>query len=354
MAVLPAADFPADVPGGILPAAVPLSLYATAGVRQLDAGPRDQLMGFVNEYFEASIFAQADHRTISGKEEALFGWLAASYLRNSIADGYVEMGGASAQIAFRVDPDALAGYDAAAAGTQVAEVVIGPFGSAMLLASYPLGSNEGRRRYDTRLANDAAFRDANGVCTCPRVYSSDEAVELISSQIILDGSKPNWFEGQIGGMVVHGASANNPRFVRMVNTVLDFFLPQDLPHPSIGDAPGEIVRTLNFVAGAGFFHSMQVAGNLPVIFQQHYNAMRAMKAEMTPAQMKYDPLFKVVWNRWVLQHVFRITTTDTAAVQLANHVDFLPFNGIEGLELSWTLGRLICVALGGAFPALVD
>ena len=116
-------------------------------------------------------------RVIAGNEEALFGWLAASYLRNLPQDGYLEMGGASAQIAFPVAADAQA-----VDGTRVVQLTIAGVPSRILLASYNLGLDEARRIYDRNLvaADPNPFRalgdDGLEVYVHPCRHSSDQAV----------------------------------------------------------------------------------------------------------------------------------------------------------------------------------
>jgi hypothetical protein len=210
--------------------------------------------------------------------------------------------------------------------------------------------DEARRQYNQRLADagdDNRFRTNDGVCVHPRRHSSD-VVRLIFSQVIHDASKPDEFQGEIDGVVVNGASGDPQYFNKMVGAVLQSVMP---PSPTIGDIPGGIVNNLNFAGGAGFYYSMQRDDGEAVNFRQHYQQLRAMKAAMTPTQLKFDLLFKGVWNLQVLRHTFRIeTTTQTARV---NEVVFLPLNNMAGIELSWTLGQLIFNVGGGVtVPAL--
>lgn len=94
-----------------------------------------------------------EYRAISGVEEAKYGWVAAHRsLGRSYNDGYVEMGGATAQIAF---PLPAAHYDTAAQvvtglnqpAHQVKLEDVGPQQQKLFLASYPLGSNAGYEAY---------------------------------------------------------------------------------------------------------------------------------------------------------------------------------------------------------------
>jgi hypothetical protein len=108
-----------DIPEDVLPNTVPLFLLATAGVRQLDDGKRTALIDCMDKCTPLSRFKKIErHGTITGEQEALFGWLAASHLRPSTRlgyVGYVEMGGASAQIAFCLSPADMGRYTASMA-----------------------------------------------------------------------------------------------------------------------------------------------------------------------------------------------------------------------------------------------
>jgi len=316
----------------VLPGSVQFSLYATAGVRSMDPRDRDRLMDRVRACREAGIFAgRINSRHISGNEEALFGWLAASYLRNTTAGGYVEMGGVSAQIAFPVR-EGLNDY-AVPAGEAARKVKLSlaPLHeSKMFLASYNVGMDKARGQYDQKLfaADENLFRaDVNGV------------------PVIHDASKPGTFHGEINGEPVVGASGIALYFTRMTQTVYNLLGPPE--SPTIGHTPGNIVASLEeFAGGAGFYYSMHRDDNagLAVDFHQHYRDLCAMKAVMTPNQKKYDLLFKGVWNSQVLRNTFKIETT----MGNANTVIFLPLNERDGIELSWTLGQLIFRIGGGA------
>lgn len=128
---------------------VTLCLYATGGVRSLEKSLRDALFEFLEdfvyygEYDGGYTFSKPKKRVagdngvtdgadesmeaIDGAKEALFGWVAANYSQgHALSDyrKYVEIGGASAQIAFLVDEVAENGNadeDVAAINTSKAE-----------------------------------------------------------------------------------------------------------------------------------------------------------------------------------------------------------------------------------------
>lgn len=96
----------------------PLFLLATAGMRLLDDGPRDRLLEQICSYIQSKTNFQlpdcdAHIKVIPGDVEGLYGWVAANYLLGGFDQplqhvngnehptfGFLDMGGASAQIAF--------------------------------------------------------------------------------------------------------------------------------------------------------------------------------------------------------------------------------------------------------------
>ena len=99
---------------------VPVYFYATAGMRLLPKTLQSQYFQSLTDWFnKKNEWPLKDIRTISGSEEALFGWLSVNQdlghfgVKESSYVGVLDMGGASVQIAFPVtktndiDPDDL-------------------------------------------------------------------------------------------------------------------------------------------------------------------------------------------------------------------------------------------------------
>ena len=86
-----------------------LLAQATAGMRLLTAAQQERIWAALSSRFRDTpfLFVDGDALTISGNYEGLYGWMAASYLANvrygSGAFGYLDLGGASTQIAFVPD-----------------------------------------------------------------------------------------------------------------------------------------------------------------------------------------------------------------------------------------------------------
>ncbi|STX50904.1 ectonucleoside triphosphate diphosphohydrolase I [Legionella busanensis] len=92
--------------------AYPVYFYATAGMRLLPQAKQQQLYSLVDSWFQSNANWQlAAAKTISGNDEGLYGWLALNYRLNKLANtdakpaGYMDMGGASVEIAFPVTQD---------------------------------------------------------------------------------------------------------------------------------------------------------------------------------------------------------------------------------------------------------
>lgn len=92
---------------------IPVFLLATAGMRLLG---QTNLEGYnflwkeLNTYLNLKNYTIEECKLISGEEEGLYGWVAANFLSKTLKDAsstlcFVETGGASAQIAFHVDPN---------------------------------------------------------------------------------------------------------------------------------------------------------------------------------------------------------------------------------------------------------
>jgi hypothetical protein len=164
------------LPAGVAINTVRLFLLATGGVRELQPIPRATLLLWLTEYTGALGYADATCEAIPGTEEAKFGWVAANYSQGHAPPyefGYVEMGGASAQIAFALPADnadliaiaegVAAQFDAGGINT-AAVVEVGP--RRVFLASYRLGSKVGYNQYKEVLfaAGDARVGGVGNVC----------------------------------------------------------------------------------------------------------------------------------------------------------------------------------------------
>ena len=89
---------------------IPTYFYATAGMRFLSSQTQSEYYKTVASWFNSqSIFKAKEIRTITGKEEGVFGWLAVNQLlkdthpQKALNFGLMDMGGGSNQITFPID-----------------------------------------------------------------------------------------------------------------------------------------------------------------------------------------------------------------------------------------------------------
>lgn len=93
------------------PEEIPIYFYATAGMRLLPSEVQDQYYSIVRAWFEHSFWNLKSAKTISGREEGVFAWLAVhdhvkqQYEKNSTPRylSVMDMGGASVQVVSAVD-----------------------------------------------------------------------------------------------------------------------------------------------------------------------------------------------------------------------------------------------------------
>lgn len=88
---------------------LPTYFYATAGMRLLPQPTQEKFYGILRQWFaNQSQWQLQDAKTITGKEEGFFGWLAVNYQIGSLFSrdkdlvGVMDMGGASVQISFPI------------------------------------------------------------------------------------------------------------------------------------------------------------------------------------------------------------------------------------------------------------
>ena len=127
-------------------------VYATGGVRGMPSYKQEELHKRVRDYIEGTLrIARTayEYRPISGPEEAKYGWVAAHRSLGRPYDaGYVEMGGATAQIVFPLPDDDKVNATATDIERQLSNVRVDYMGDQKLfLASYPLGTNAGYNGY---------------------------------------------------------------------------------------------------------------------------------------------------------------------------------------------------------------
>ena len=132
---------------------VTVSVLATAGMRQVDPEAASRIYDSVKQQVAVRGYPVRQIGTISGQDEGLYAWVDLNYLKGNLregqdTDGIVEVGGASAQVAFAVQP----GNDI---GKAVRQIRVGELEYAVLSRSFlGLGQNEARRSMANAVATD--------------------------------------------------------------------------------------------------------------------------------------------------------------------------------------------------------
>ncbi|OYV53800.1 MAG: hypothetical protein B7X00_01845, partial [Legionella sp. 21-45-4] len=93
---------------GFSEASVPVYFYATAGMRLLPSEQQEQYYQFIHDWFSRHALPLIEARTISGREEGVFAWVAVALESGRLLSGefnqiaVMDMGGASVQVVFPV------------------------------------------------------------------------------------------------------------------------------------------------------------------------------------------------------------------------------------------------------------
>ena len=146
---------------------VPIFVLGTAGMRVYERDhPTEhaRLKGWVEKYIkDRDEYEAGTYETITGESEAAYGWVAANFLLGAFSSeyettardtvGYLEMGGQSAQIAFRpfeneLTPDMLHDGD-------ITTIQLGTRNFDLVLKTWDLGSNQAWREYQSDLIGSA-------------------------------------------------------------------------------------------------------------------------------------------------------------------------------------------------------
>lgn len=135
--------------------AIPLFLMATGGMRRLKEQNHYGFMILrtaIIEYINTCGFDDAQYKTISGEDEALYGWVAVNYVDNLFlpaanTHGFMEMGGESAQFAVSLQGPDYGNYNGI-----LREVTIGGEKHLVFVKSWlGLGAESAWKRHEEKL-----------------------------------------------------------------------------------------------------------------------------------------------------------------------------------------------------------
>ncbi|KAJ2774253.1 Golgi apyrase [Coemansia nantahalensis] len=138
-------------------AQTPVYLLATAGMRLVDARAAAEVLRAACAFAQANYAFQladcdASFQVVSGEAEGLYGWVAVNYLMGGFGSGrshgFLDMGGASAQIAFEPAPAAAAAHRGDLAWVALRTLDGRDREHGVFVATFlGHGTNEARRRY---------------------------------------------------------------------------------------------------------------------------------------------------------------------------------------------------------------
>ena len=166
------------VTNSIAQSAVSVSVLATAGLRnveQRDATAAAAIVSAVTSYIPTRGYAVGEVAIMSGQREALYAWLDANASDGTLADGdnnigIVEIGGASAQVAFASPRPG---------GRGVESVQVGPLTFNVVALSYlGLGQNDARSFMRELGRKGAECFPNNAPKKAPLVYEAKSATPL--------------------------------------------------------------------------------------------------------------------------------------------------------------------------------
>ncbi|KAF7363834.1 Golgi apyrase [Mycena sanguinolenta] len=357
---------------------IPLYMLGTAGMRDLAKKPRDLLETAINRYlkncgFDCNVTEGRGYRTISGEEEAAYGWIAANWSLGTFMElkqqspqkyGYLEMGGASAQIAFlphkhELTPEQLGDGD-------ITRVTLGGVELDLFLKTYDLGSNKAWNEYEEELKSigerEKTWEDVHNP-----VDSTGQTVQTRKRYVDPDSPRDRiWTNPKLPGVEFRGTGDFQPsRFQEKVRRVLNRLAP---PQHARGSRllDEDLIKTLErrrFVGGANFWYSTRT------VFGQDINgdpkqglfSFSEYDAEVNRTAMLSWPLLKLrlgsdddivgkawfmaAWVKCVLAEGFGFNLVDQA-VDSEQELSFRPYNGPGGEELTWTLGKIVQVVGG--------
>jgi hypothetical protein len=166
------------VTNSIEKSSVSVSVLATAGLRnveQRDAAAAAAIVGAVTTYIPTRGYAVGEVAIMSGQREALYAWLDANASDGTLADGdntigIVEIGGASAQVAFA---------SPSPGGRGVETVQVGPLTFNVVALSYlGLGQNDARSFMRELGRKGAECFPNNAPKKAPLVYEAKSTTPL--------------------------------------------------------------------------------------------------------------------------------------------------------------------------------
>ena len=331
-------------------------------MRELEAVPRANLLLWLTNYTGALGYAHVVCEAISGTDEAQFGWVAANYSQGHAPPyefGYVEMGGASAQIAFALPADGTLNGTAAGVveAIQVADSVntaaVVPVGERnVFLASYRLvksGIPPVQRAPVCRGRSESYW---GWECMCIFIWVI--SYRLIFLKVFNDPSKRQGYMQVEGNRMIRGVApvhwqGGGLNHIGLTQSLATAAVEALNPLALAATPLDPYLRGLSFIGGGNFwwgtyqapvdandfswqtyFRDLKDSSSIP-----HAQFVANTGGDEAPKRAIIDnSVFTGFWIRRVLVHGFGMTL---------DNMTFTPYNG-NGDRLSWTLGKAVLLA----------
>ncbi|CAL8108354.1 unnamed protein product [Calicophoron daubneyi] len=349
-----------------------IAIYATAGMRLLPEGEQSAIWEAVRNAIKSGYrfwFVDSMAATITGEQEALFGWVTVNYLlgrfrtENGKPDpnpvGMVEMGGASMQIAFPLGP-AQHALDNLVTRFAVPSPTAKQNHRVYIVSHLQFGSNSARGRYEQALLY--AYEQQNGSLpgelqiADPCLMHGQNITKNISARAPddLDFSKP---QGKQVKVTLNGAG----NYMKCHENV-KLLLPKTADCKPVPCALEEVVQpainysVLDFYGLSEYVYSLSdvfnpktdkyaysvVLNKIKALcskdWEQYKIEYRASLQEMSDAefeellQYKVNICFKAVYVFATLYDVYGMPE---------DYTRFYPTLEIENKELTWSLGAAV-------------
>ena len=362
------------VPAYAIPS-TPVHILATAGMRMLPIDTQQAILAETCRVLREHPFSTASTssdglcggqvRIITGEEEGLFGWTAINYLMdgfsNSTTFGFLDMGGASTQIAF--EPDEHVSQEPGAGAAQVNhgmfDVTIRRLDATevqhhvFVTTFLGFGTNAARERYVNKLAADTTSHELSDPCL-PKglrlAYDKHEAVGTGSFSECLVQQSP---------LLDREAECFKPPcpFHGVHVPTIDFASNQFIGVSEYWYSAHDVFDLGGAYDYTAFQRAAQdfCASNWGELETKH--AQHEYRKQVTLSRLQMQ-CFKAAWVTTVLHEGLRLPRLGNpwaaAGMDHAANVPaavteknlFQSINDVHGLGVSWTLGKVLLEASG--------
>ncbi|AMD20747.1 HDR004Wp [Eremothecium sinecaudum] len=376
--IKPLLEFAEDIiPDNKIPE-TPVFIQSTAGMRLLDDKAKQRIskelckkIGQKTDFMLTNCATQI--QTIDGETEGLYGWIALNYLKGYFNDydksasvhesyGFMDMGGASLQIAFKPSNEQEVDKHREDISTIILSSVNGDIQEWDVFSGTWLrfGTNEARKKYLIQLANNIYGHEPENVIKNGRKKLYDPC--------LLKGATTEFKFGDTTFDVVGSGNYEQcgksmyPLLLKNVPCIDEPCLFNGVHVPKIDFTKDQFLGvseywyTMNDVFNLGGEYSYQnfndklkqfCENDWQVIKDNRNNGMYNNIQE----DLLKDACFKGNWILNVLHEGFELPgigdnshIDEQLQKELEKHMSFMSADTVDGKELSWTLGKIVLYA----------